>query len=425
MKSMEPSSQGDWPWSPRDCIINHTFELETTRIIWIIIKGNTLIQDRIRSATRYQSPGELSSFRTLEEAFASTLATHLLISEWAAENWDEFITFIETKYHEISRRAMSNDIDIPPVIISEGGDGPLSNTKRTNTEKSAKSGLSSLSRTRTETFDSWSSLIKGDKAWFLKPNVNLVTDSKDRVRPPAKKTMRVEFETPGQQEFTFSDLQSLHHLHDRAKEAILILKLNIKIMSQLVKFYGTTIASQQFPAALRNCVGEYNVFRGRIEAIQDDLHTYVLKLETLVGHVEGCKTLLRGILDFQNKESNKLLAGQSSTSTVNMERMAVEMNHIALKTKTETVSMRVITVVTLCFLPGTFISTLMSTDIFQNLNNHPSAPDPYRNLGPLQLYLALSLPLTFATLLVYAYFHFLEIRREQLEKTKYYASKIF
>ena len=298
VKSMEPSSQGDWPWSPRDCIINHTFELETTRIIWIIIKGNTLIQDRIRSATRYQSPGELSSFRTLEDAFASTLATHLLISEWAAENWDEFITFIETKYHEISRRAMSNDIDIPPVIISEGGDGPLSNTKRTNTEKSAKSGLSSFSRTRMETFDSWSSLIKGDKAWFPKPDVNLVTDSKDRVRPPAKKTMRVEFETPGQQEFTFSDLQSLHHLHDRAKEAILILKLNIKIMSQLVKFYGTTIPSQQFPAALRNCVGEYNVFRGRIEAIQDDLHTYVLKLETLVGHVEGCKALVRssGIL---------------------------------------------------------------------------------------------------------------------------------
>ncbi len=41
---------------------------------------------------------------------------------------------------------------------------------------------------------------------------------------------------------------------------------------------------------------------------------------------------------------------------MNMERMAREMNDLASKTKTETVSMRVITLVTLAFLPGTYIS---------------------------------------------------------------------
>ena len=39
--------------------------------------------------------------------------------------------------------------------------------------------------------------------------------------------------------------------------------------------------------------------------------------------------------------------------------MTREMKHIARRTKTETVSMKIITVVTLFFLPGTFISVCL------------------------------------------------------------------
>jgi hypothetical protein len=44
------------------------------------------------------------------------------------------------------------------------------------------------------------------------------------------------------------------------------------------------------------------------------------------------------------------------TMTRNMEQLTKEMNELARKTTQETVSMRVITLVTLFFLPGTFIS---------------------------------------------------------------------
>lgn len=39
-----------------------------------------------------------------------------------------------------------------------------------------------------------------------------------------------------------------------------------------------------------------------------------------------------------------------------MELMTHEMSELAYKTKTETVSMKIITLVTLFFLPGTFVS---------------------------------------------------------------------
>jgi len=61
-------------------------------------------------------------------------------------------------------------------------------------------------------------------------------------------------------------------------------------------------------------------------------------------------------MNLQNIEASKMLAGRSHTSTKKMEEMTESMHQIAVKTKQETVSMRIITLVTLFFLPGTFIS---------------------------------------------------------------------
>lgn len=65
---------------------------------------------------------------------------------------------------------------------------------------------------------------------------------------------------------------------------------------------------------------------------------------------------LYGILDYRAMEANRLLAKRAQESTERMELMAREMNLVALKTKDETVSMKIITLVTLFFLPGTFMS---------------------------------------------------------------------
>jgi hypothetical protein len=55
-------------------------------------------------------------------------------------------------------------------------------------------------------------------------------------------------------------------------------------------------------------------------------------------------------------EANIQFAQEARLSAQNMETMTHDMHIIALKTKQETISMRIITLVTLFFLPGTFIS---------------------------------------------------------------------
>ena len=58
----------------------------------------------------------------------------------------------------------------------------------------------------------------------------------------------------------------------------------------------------------------------------------------------------------QSTRNMELIAQETRSLTINMERSTRDMQEIAFKTKQETVSMRIITLVTLFFLPGTFIS---------------------------------------------------------------------
>ena len=77
-------------------------------------------------------------------------------------------------------------------------------------------------------------------------------------------------------------------------------------------------------------------------------------------------------------QANKLLADQSRKSTNNMESLTHDMRKVAHKTKSETVSMKIITLVTLFFLPGTFISVGCLFVYLVSCLPRPSAPPSTR-----------------------------------------------
>lgn len=119
---------------------------------------------------------------------------------------------------------------------------------------------------------------------------------------------------------------------------------------------------------------------------------------------------LYGILQYRSMRASQFFAEKAQRSTDNMELVTHSMHDIAQKTKQETVSMRIITLVTLFFLPGTFIGvrvygvfailhllnisqTFMSTDIIRfNANN----TQDFQVQG-LKLYLGICLPLMLIT----------------------------
>lgn len=87
-----------------------------------------------------------------------------------------------------------------------------------------------------------------------------------------------------------------------------------------------------------------------------------LKSESLIQHT-----------NIQTSKAFQLLA---QTSTNEMMQWTHRMHEIAIKTKQETLSMHVITIFTLIFLPGTFIAVS-----FPSPHNH-QAPSPHNQLEP-------------------------------------------
>ncbi|KAI4256438.1 MAG: hypothetical protein L6R42_006224 [Xanthoria sp. 1 TBL-2021] len=387
LKSVEPSDTDEW--SIRQCAIHHTFDLTTSQTTWTVVKGNDLMKRRIESATGHGGSLQAVNFHTIDREFEVSLRTHLIFCDWSTEHWRWYINSLEEKFQEMAGKALSAPINADQFRMRS----------RTNTQSSAP-------RTYTN-----------PETGYVQPQPPPEDEDDDgdqddnKKKPPGLDANNPDDET---RDFSFGRLRKVHAIAGKANEALLVLKQNIVVLAQLKAYYGLISRREKLPAVIANsCRDAIEDFQSWVEGIENDMRLQILRLETLLKLIEDRKTLLHSILDYQNTQANK-------SSTHSMVMMTEDMNDIARKTKIETVSMKVITLVTLFFLPGTFISvgriflsTLMSTDVFGLDYTGRAQENPYTRLSPWQIYLALSLPLTAVTLLVWAMFHLWEMRREK------------
>ena len=119
---------------------------------------------------------------------------------------------------------------------------------------------------------------------------------------------------------------------------------------------------------------------------------------------------MSGILQHRSSKASEFYAKESRESAARMESLTVEMQDLAMKTKQETVSLRVITTLTLFFIPATFIAV---SDRYQMLNTRTKATQTFMStdildfehgkqdlqMQGLRLYLMIALPATALTLI--------------------------
>ena len=357
LMSVEPSDgQQYWPWSIRTTAVHHVFDIETGRTVWIIIKGDEAIKSRIKSATGPRGIPELSSFQTIEHSFSSALAAHLLLCDWSIEHWYRYITFLEKEFQETSRRSLSmlagQNVREPfraennHSIIPGYTYGPLS----------AKS-LESQSR--------------------MKQSSSHAARVEPPVRPPMAAGPHMLYNQdgdPGHQVFNFTDLQRIQFLEEKANETLLILKADKSILTEIECHYRNTTELEDWPCHLKlGCKRELLHFERRMVSVENSFTLQQSRAETLLrllanrkslvmarlansAHAKADNKQLFGMLEYQSLEASKELAKEASQSARRAETLALDMHEIAQKTKEETISMRIVTFVTLFFLPGTFVS---------------------------------------------------------------------
>ncbi|RWA06080.1 hypothetical protein EKO27_g9025 [Xylaria grammica] len=136
------------------------------------------------------------------------------------------------------------------------------------------------------------------------------------------------------QKYQPGDLQTLQRQEDLVHEAIAALEANQRVIGSLHKFYASLKNNQDFPLR-HEAAGCIDVFTDQVEDFLSDIDHLVQRAFTLLKITNGRKELVTQ--HFQ------------SQSTENMEKMNRNMEK-------ETILVRIVTIVTLIYLPATFVS---------------------------------------------------------------------
>lgn len=196
--------------------------------------------------------------------------------------------------------------------------------------------------------------------------------------------------------FTPKDLQSIQHLEDKVNEAIMVQEANSDVLTSLRKFYERLMDNKDFPLRTA-CCEDVLLFATQLDDMIYDSKMQIARAKVLVKITEDRKTLV--------------LQHLQSQATEKMEILSIKMHEIGSQSQKEAIAMRIITVVTLIYLPATFVSTFFSTDIvkYQDAGN-----GSFSEVAMVR-WLEVTIPLTVLTLSIgYGFFKVSEKKSERL-----------
>ncbi|CAI4215863.1 unnamed protein product [Parascedosporium putredinis] len=132
LRSVEKSEQwekdkleGKWQWKIRQMAVHHQFDVKTGRALWITIKANGLMEDRVKSLP-WTCSQDAGGRVDAAEQFVATLRTQLIFLMWSDDNWRHCINDIEEQIRDILNKAKTARIeddqepkDIPMTIAKK------------------------------------------------------------------------------------------------------------------------------------------------------------------------------------------------------------------------------------------------------------------------------------------------------------------
>ena len=270
LRSVEQSKdQRYWPWSIRQCAVYHSFDVDTSRSVWLIMKGNQLMKTRIMSTTEFQNP-ESPVSNLKGHNFAASLITHSLLADWSGENWRWYINHMENTLQETTRHALSVSVN------SSSAPGPA--TTRVTFVPQERQALQHP---------------RGEKpAVFELP---LPPELPDFAEPSARDH---EHNKEVDKEFSFEDLQKLQSLEEKANEANLVLGTNVGILRELKGQYESVISSSSqpsgdYPAFIKDeCEREVVRFIRHLVSLENNMVLQRSRIETLMRLLADRKSLV-------------------------------------------------------------------------------------------------------------------------------------
>jgi Mg2+ and Co2+ transporter CorA len=137
------------------------------------------------------------------------------------------------------------------------------------------------------------------------------------------------------------DIQDLQHWQDETNAAVMVLESNATIVRSLRRFYKDLVSRMDFPNTLKTaCEDHLYAFFSQLDEIVGDFDMQITRAKLLAKIISDRKELVLQHLHSQASERTEQL-------NINLER--------------EAIVMRIITIVTLLYLPATFVSVSMKS----------------------------------------------------------------
>jgi len=266
------------PWSIRQTVVHHSFDEDTGRAAWILVKGNSLIKHRLKSEKDIMKDlRDFMPLNTFDAALVETLATHIVLCTWSVENWRWYVNFLEERLQDVSRHGKNVIVDPYPG---------LSDDKEKTTVRYDSMPFQLARSATTTTITAVRRVVSSSRSKPLPgPHAGLPAVTSIPLLPLP--------ESPSSSSFLFRDLQEVHTVSEKASEALLILRNNSEVLAGLKEHYTSNLdthSTSQLPGSARD---EYIAhFRSKLSNLQRILRMQQTRVETLGRLAEDRKSLV-------------------------------------------------------------------------------------------------------------------------------------
>jgi hypothetical protein len=268
LKSVERTApHSSEKWSIRQTSIYHSFDVQSGHAVWIVIKGDDLIRNRLQKATSSEEYVKNMNSGSVDRMFASVFAVHRLICDWAGENWRWYLNHIEEKVQVETRHAsavLGTDSDLEP------SPRPL---------------------LRAATFEE--DQLQSTQASGQVSNQPLPVPP-PTVSPTALPQSPNEAPKPTATDvFSLKHLQNCQYAQDQAGQALLVLESNANVIAEIRNYYRSVTSSKDWPESLKEtCASDVARFDKSAGTAERHTRLQCLRAQTLRTMVADRKAIV-------------------------------------------------------------------------------------------------------------------------------------
>jgi hypothetical protein len=272
----------EWPWSIRQAATASQFDTQTYRATWIVLKANSKLRRKLETDASSNRFTDSHPYDHMLGSFAAYLSTHTMVCEWARGHWALYITFLESRMQEETRQLTTLDIGKKTIQGTT-----MKRLKRTQSTPVAlirrQTTFASDARDRIRRAVTWRSSVSTNAE---EPAIELETNQ------PTASIPSVEPE-----DWTFECLRDVHALEEKTNEALLIIRSNMSVMSELSNQVVAMSKHADFPESLSNDKCDLvSRFRSQVQSIVSDLKLQEARAENLLQLLSNRKAMVRHTL---------------------------------------------------------------------------------------------------------------------------------